>query len=209
MPRTLKRNLHTGKTSFIATSTLAEQQQSAPYPGSVADMLSKMHLHCCRWWSFQIRAVPSRLPLTNLRQDSNTQLAPRLYTRSHFTQCSYYEKSMGTKYNYLYHTFHLSGKTGCCQLCPGWRAEIWRVIIMPLRKVENVCQYVLCVHATCHTSKFSFWEGSSPCAHGALISFLDSRFPCNIFWWHHQYFLLLRTSHLEKKKQFNHKIQQS
>ena len=30
-------------------------------------MFSRMHLHCCRWWSLQTRAVPSRLPLTNLR----------------------------------------------------------------------------------------------------------------------------------------------
>lgn len=40
------------------------------HPGRVADMLSRMHLHCCRWWSFQILAVPSRLPLTNLAWDS-------------------------------------------------------------------------------------------------------------------------------------------
>lgn len=65
----IKRNLHKEKTS-TSTDT-GVQQQSAPYPGRVADMLSKMHLHCCRRWSFQIRAVPSRLPLTNLRQDSS------------------------------------------------------------------------------------------------------------------------------------------
>lgn len=44
-------------------------------------------------------------------------------------------------------------------------------------------------------------RGFSLCAHGAPMSFLDSRCPSNIFGWHHQYFLLLRTSHLGKKNQ--------
>lgn len=36
------------------------------YPGSTEDMSSKILLHWCFWSSRQIRAVPSRLPLTNL-----------------------------------------------------------------------------------------------------------------------------------------------
>lgn len=44
--------------------------------------------------------------------------------------------------------------------------------------------------------------GFPPCAHEAQISSLDSRFPGNIFEWHHQYFLLLRTSHLWRRRRW-------
>lgn len=96
---------------------------------------------------------------------------------------------------WFYFTFHLSGRTGCCRLCPVWGAEGWRAL-HTLRVTES---------KTCRTRHEAVGHtlgggGFSPCAHGALISFLDSRFPNSIFWWHHQYFLLLRTYHLEKKE---------
>lgn len=74
-----RRHLHQDKTHFRPRWFT----RAKTHPGIVADMFSRMHLHCCRWWSFQIRAVPSRLPLTNLARDSDKHQAPSLYTPSH------------------------------------------------------------------------------------------------------------------------------
>lgn len=74
-----RRHLHQDKTHFRPHWFT----RAKTHPGIVADMFSRMHLHCCRWWSFQIRAVPSRLPLTNLARESDKHQAPSLYTPSH------------------------------------------------------------------------------------------------------------------------------
>lgn len=167
----------------------------APYPGRVADMLSKMHLHCCRRWSFHIRAVPSRLPLTNLRQGGNKQLAPSLYTLlTALSQRSNYEKSMVSKYNDFPVPFTWVAKLDAVDfvLHREQRHGEWSLYFL------CNCKCVIC-SLICNMLHNKVWllRGFSPCAHGAPISFLDSRFPGNIFGWHHQYFLLLRTSHLE------------
>lgn len=90
-------------------------------------MLSRMHLHCCRWWSFQIRAVPSRLPLTNLTRPQT----PRRVTVCTVTQNSeqLLWETDGEYMIWFYFTFHLSGRTGCCRLCPVWEAESRRVSV--------------------------------------------------------------------------------
>lgn len=68
---------HTSPCAHISCTDSNTGAGRAPYPGRVADMFSRMHLHCCRWWSFQIRAVPSRLPLTNLMATTDSHRVHR------------------------------------------------------------------------------------------------------------------------------------
>lgn len=96
----------------------ANKRKSAggSHPGRVADMLSRRHLHCCRWCSFQIRAVPSRLPLTNLRATTHTITtgadiysltgADCTYATSHTFSCNlFYRNTFTVDFRKLIKTF--------------------------------------------------------------------------------------------------------
>lgn len=175
---------HTDITSFcIYTTKRAHWSPSPHWCNSSKVALTQEEWQTCwvRCTSTAVADGASRYVLFHLdfhsrTWDSNKHLASSLYTLLHWTQYSYYENLMVKKKEWFYYTFHLSGKIECCRLCPVWRTEIWRVIIMLLCKSRAEphicsCHHVLCMWQATY-QHLIFWEGS----HRVLMKLR------NLFW---------------------------
>lgn len=189
------------------------------YPGRVSAMLSRMHLHCCRWCSLQTRAVPSRLPLTNLRDGPGSVSTVHLDLTApmHVKACLFNKLwVIFEMFGRISQTFLQSGRTGCCQPCPRdgvgindfdtKNKSLCHHLTLYLNVGEVVTMHVfLCIHCLfrehSHTrdAHLVSAQESLPCARGALTPFQDFHIPKNIFWWHRRCCPLPRTYHLYKE----------